>query len=110
MENVDATVFAAMVERDLLEGTKHVPEDLEKMLSTKLDFYSDKPHWRHKESGTVYDFVGLSLASTGSGQLVTMVHFRPVDHPGPNLQFGRQEALFVERFEPVYPDRVWVTA
>lgn len=94
---------ARTVERCMAEGTKLPPDELEWYLSYKAKGFHDT--WRHIESDTVYEWVGLGLAATGNGKLVLMVHYVPHGRHGP--KFERQHAWFLERFEKVRPRTVW---
>lgn len=106
----DDRTFLSLIEMDLAAGAKRPVADLDRYLVLKKEAFANKPHWRHKESGTVYRFVGLGFAATGLGKLALMVGYCPLDGDGehhPRVSFLRQYAAFMDRFEEVTPRTVW---
>lgn len=63
--------------------------------------------YRHKESQTIYDFVGIGFAATGQGTIATMVHYKPHGMQGPI--FERQLEPFRQKFEAVCQHMTWET-
>lgn len=103
----DERTFVSLVEFDMVEGNKRTTSDLHKYCEIRRKELSGT--WRHRESGEVYETVGLGLAATGSGKLVLMVRYIPFDNEH-YIEFERQHVLFVERFERVRPTTVWEKA
>lgn len=100
--------FAALVESDIASGHKRTTADLAKYVDVRFQqILAKSVNWRHRESRTVYKVRGAGLACTGSGKLMLMVHYSPVDELSENVVFERVHSLFLEKFDPVHATTVW---